>query len=183
MADSPNNLEKKEAPQVQPQKEQLQQQSSPKELSDSREVISSTLESGEGGEQVSEFSEGSERVSETASEGKEQKGDGVKTSQKSDDGQQGDDDDDATFTFDEGNLPPVPDMIKKIEKQLRTDIRKLEKEARKYSGGLFRKPNYTKYSETMIEIRKKTVLLKRLVGMASDALKKLFLQMFQKKSS
>ena len=97
-------------------------------------------------------------------------------STKKDDTKSQKDDKSAAFTFDEQNLPPAPEMITKIEKILRAEIRSLEKQAKRYQGGLFRKPNYPKYSETMIEIRKKNVLLKRLFSLAAEALKKMFIQ-------
>lgn len=184
MADNPNHLEKKEeVPAVAKPSSTPETAQSPEGLDSSRQNIAGALETGEGGgELTAEGMESSERVSEAAGEGREKKGDGVKTgkggSQQGDDDQQGDD----QFVFDDTNLPPAPAMIRKIEKQLRRDISTLEKQARQYQGGLFRKPNYTKYSETMIEIRNKTILLRKLVSLAADQLKKLFLQMFGKKS-
>jgi hypothetical protein len=124
-------------------------------------------------------------IRETVSEGGEVKGEGKPATkkddkkQKKDDGKAGS----ASFTFDEKNLPPAPDMIRKIELTLRSEIKELEKERKKYQGNLFRKPDYPKLSETVSKIRRKEVLLKRLVGMAYDAVKKLFIQMFSPKKA
>jgi hypothetical protein len=184
MADNPNNLEKKEELSAAPKQSQSSESKpSPKGLDSSRQNIAGALE-GEadaGGEMTAEGMESSEKVSEMAAEGREKKGDGIKKGGKKDDDKKDDGKKDDQFVFDETNLPPAPAMIKKIEKQLRKDIGKLEKQARKYHGGLFRKANYSKYSETMIEIRKKTILLKRLLSLAADQLKRMFLQMFGKK--
>ncbi len=186
MADTPNTLENKEEVKAAPKQSQaVESPSSPQGLDSSRQNIAGALEgAAEGGDSVDSM-ESSEKVSEMAAEGRERKGDGFKKGSKKDDGKKDDGDGkkDDQFVFDETNLPPAPAMIKKIEKQLRTDISMLEKEARKYQGGLFRKANYSKYSETMIEIRKKTILLKRLVSMAADQLKKMFLHMFGKKEA
>lgn len=133
------------------------------------------------GEIVGALSEGvevgGESVSEVASERREGTGSGMPASGK------GDDQGAASFTFDETNLPPAPEMIQKIERQLRSEIRHLQKQARYHQGSLFRKPDFPRYSETMIEIRKKNVLLKRLFSFAAEALKKLFLQMFGAKKA
>lgn len=144
---------------------------SPDQLGSSRGEIAGTLIEG---------MEGSERASEQVSEGREVKGDSTqkKKTQKGDDkrtrASQG------TFTFDEKNLPPADEMITRIERELRTEIKNLEKRARYYQGGMFRKADFPKYSETMIEIRKKHVLLRRIFHMAAEALKKLFIHMFGK---
>ncbi|MDP3975837.1 MAG: hypothetical protein Q8P95_02875, partial [bacterium] len=98
---------------------------------------------------------------------------------KKDDRKQGDD----NFTFDEQNLPPAPDMIRKIELILRSEIKQLEKKMKKYEGNLFRSPDYPMLSETVGEIRKKRILLRRLAQFAYDALKKLFVQMFAPKKT
>ena len=150
----------------------------PASVSASRQEIAGALT--EGGEFVE-----SAEVREVTAEAGEVKGDGAaKAQQKKDDGKAATAGAATTaFTFDEKNLPPVPEMIKKIENMLRAEIRSLERDARRFQGGLFRKPNMPKYSETLIEIRKKNVLLKRLVSMAGDMLKKLFLQMFGKKNT
>lgn len=135
----------------------------------SRESIAGTL--------TVEGLESKEKVTESAAEDKKTQGDGAQQTK-----QTGDDSAGAgaamSFTFDEQNLPPVDDMIRKIEQELRLEIRNLEKQARKYQGGWFTQPDYPNYHQTMIEIRKKNVLLKTLVHLAAEALKKLFLQMF-----
>lgn len=145
-------------------------------MSGSREKISGTLAEGQKG-QVAEGIESGE-IRETMAEGGEIKDDGTKTSNRG----RGDGGSAANgstpFTFDEKNLPEVPEMIRKIEEFLRAEIRQLEKRARYYKGGFFRKPDYHKHSEAVVKIREKTVLLKRLIHMAIDAVKKLFLQMF-----
>lgn len=183
MADNPTNLENKEAAPEAVKPSKNPDLASPQGVDSSRMDIAGTLEAGaeEGGES-SELMDTGEKVSEVSAEGREKKGDGIKKGGKQqikkDDGKKGDD---GQIIFDETNLPPAPLMIKKIEKQLRKDISRLEKQARKYQGGFFRKSNYSKYSETMIEIREKTIQLRRLLLMAADQLKKMFLQMFGKK--
>ncbi|MDP2691202.1 MAG: hypothetical protein Q8O95_02230 [bacterium] len=149
-----------------------------KGLGESREkaaqVIAEGMQEGETGV------ESSERVSEVTAEGAEKKGASMGAgNQQSDAGSIST----STFVFDEDNLPPAPKMIQMIEKVLRSEIGDLMKEAKKHKGGWFRQPDYTKYNETMIEIRKKNVLLSRLLHMASEALKKIFLQMFGPKES
>lgn len=175
-ATSTNKIDKKEdlssAPSVTPRPSQ----EAPKDLSSSRESIAGALADGQEGGEVIESGE----VRETAAEGREVKGDGQPTGKKKDDGKAGKAGgaSTATFTFDDKNLPAAPVMIKKIEERLRSEIRLLSKDAKKYQGGFFHPANPMKLSETMIEIRKKSVLLRRLMTMASEALKKLFLQMF-----
>jgi len=186
MADQSGQIESKEKEAVAPKKPEAPRSSeSPQGLDTSRKDIAGTLETGtEGEESGGELMDTGEKVSEGVAEGREQKGDSAGGKQKGDDDQKKDDGTAATtFTFDEGNLPPAPEMIKRIESQLRKDIHQLEKKARRYQGGLFRKPDYPKYSETMVEMRKKTVLLRRLVSLAGDALKKMFVQMFSAKKS
>lgn len=180
MVDRKEQLERKEDLPSAPSSSPQTGPKSPEGLSDSRANIAGALEGGES-QEGAELMDSGEKISETAGEGRERKGDG--TPKKGQSQQQGDDDDQSgvAFTFDESNLPPVPKMIKQIESQLRKDIYQLEKEAKQYKGGLFRKPNYTKYSQTMIEIRKKTVSLRRVLTMAADSVKKMFLQMFGKK--
>lgn len=145
------------------------------ELGGAREQISGTLAEG----QKSEMMEGMEsgEVREMASEGRETKGDSAMKTRGKGAGA-GTKAGGFAFTFDEKNLPPVPDMIRKIEEYLRAEIHHLEKQARYYKGGIFRKPDYHKHNEAVIKIREKTVLLKRLLYMAVDAIKKLFLHMF-----
>lgn len=172
MADSPNKLnEKKEAPSSAPAGSPRPSSETPKDVSDSRAEIAGTL--GEG--QSAEIIETGE-VREVMGEARETKGDSAGGKKK--DGGAAAQTASTAFIFDEKNLPPVPEMIQKIEQTLRSEIRKLEKDARRYQGGLFRQPNPAKLNATMIEIRKKNVLLKRLVNMASEALKRMFLQMF-----
>lgn len=178
MADSSqNNIEKKEAPSSAAAPAQRPSVETPKEVSSSRVEIAGTLI--EGQEEGGELIEAGE-VREVTGESREVKGDGMAAGKKKGDGQaaQTAAATTTTFTFDEQNLPPAPEMIKKIEVTLRAEIRKLERDARKYQGGLFRQPNPEKLNATMIEIRRKNVLLKRLVSMASEALKRMFLQMF-----
>ncbi|MGE3278766.1 MAG: hypothetical protein AB7J40_03135 [Candidatus Altimarinota bacterium] len=181
MADSSkNHLEKKEAVPSAPTPATRPSVETPKEVSSSRVEIAGTLIEGQ---DTGEFVESGE-IREVAGESREVKGDGVAAGKKKDDGQAAAQTGAAattTFTFDEHNLPPAPVMIKKIEETLRSEIRKLEKDARRYQGGIFRQPNPEKFSATMIEIRRKNVLLKRLVTMASEVLKRMFLQMFGSK--
>lgn len=152
-------------------------QESSKELREGRGDIAKTLGQTETADGQGEVIESGE-VREVSSEGSEQKGDGSRQQQKGDDddgqqaGQSG------AFTFDEKNLPPVPEMIAKIEQHLRKEIRNLGKKAAQYRGGIFRKADYPKYSETICEIRKKHVLLRRLAHMAAELIKSLFLQLF-----
>lgn len=177
MADQSQQIEKKEKAEAAPKAPQAPQQvEAPKGLDTSRQDIAGALETEaeEGGELV----ETGERVSEIAAEGKEQKGVGMGGKKKKDDSKAAA----ITFTFDESNLPPAPEMIQRIERQLRAEIHLLEKKARIFQGSLFRKPDYSKYSETMIEMRKKTVLLRRLITMAADSIKKLFIRMFSPKN-
>ena len=178
--------EQKESTHSSPEKAKDIDKQSPDGLSDSRMGVAGVLaEGGEDGESAE--SEGN--VSEVAAESSERKGDGIAkgSKKKKDNGDDsksgsstGDEDD---FVFDEHNLPEAPLMIKKIEKVLRKEIHELQKEAKKHSGGIFRKANYTKYSEAMSEIRKKNILLSRLLGMAKTALKNLFVQMFKPKKA
>lgn len=145
------------------------------ELGGAREQISGALAEGQKTEMIEGMESG--KVREMASEGGEIKGDrAMKTRGKSTGS--GTKAGAFAFTFDEKNLPEVPEMIRKIEEYLRAEIRQLEKQARYYKGGIFRKPDYHKHNEVVIKIREKTVLLKRLLYMAMDAIKKLFLQMF-----
>jgi hypothetical protein len=145
------------------------------ELGGSREKISGALAEGQSTD-VAENMESGE-VKEVASEGGEIKGDSAKGSGgKGASAGQGNGA--MTFTFDVSNLPPAPEMIRKIEEYLRAEIRQLEKQAQSYKGGWFRTPDYYKHNETVIKIREKTVILKRLLYMAVDAIKKIFLQMF-----
>ena len=83
------------------------------------------------------------------------------------------------FIFDEKNLPPVDEVIKRIEAKLRMDIKKLEMKAKKYKGGVFSKPDYQNLSKVIREIREKRILIQRLIGMAADALKKLYVTLFK----
>jgi len=180
MADASNNkIEKKEAPAASPSSSPRQGAETPKEVSSSRVEIAGTLIEGQEEGAVIESGE----VREMMGEGRETKGGGLVTGKKKDDGQTGQTagTPSTAFTFDEKNLPPAPVMIRKIEDSLRSEIRKLERDVRKYQGGLLRKPNPEKLSAAMIEMRKKNVLLRRIVTMASEALKKLFLQMFGSK--
>lgn len=177
MADILKNTEKKEQGPSSAPSAPSTPMTSPTGVNASRQEIAGTLEGQKGSEMMADV----ERVSERATEGKEVKGDGAgATQQKKDDGSAGQGAGATTtaFTFDEKNLPAVPEMIKRIENQLRSDIRKLERDARRYQGGLLRKPDLNKYSETIIEIRKKNVLLKRLLSMAGDIIKKMFVHMF-----
>ncbi len=174
MAQTPKLSEKRERPEA---RTELGQASSTPETSSnfggSRQEIAGT---------IAEGMESSERVSESAAEGTESKGDGSgKKQQQKDENKKGSSK--FTFTFDEKNLPPAPVMIRKIEDALRKEVHKLEKQAKYYQGGIFRKGDYPKYSETMCEIRKRNVLLRRIVTLAFDALKKLFLQMFGRAES
>jgi hypothetical protein len=178
MADGSNNkIEKKEAPASSPSSSPKQDIGTPKEVSSSRVEIAGALIEGQDAGEVIESGE----VREMMSEAREAKGDGMAVAKKKDDGQAAQTGGAATttaFTFDEKNLPPAPEMIRKIEESLRAEIQELERDLKKYQGGFLRKPNPEKLSAAMIEMRKKNVLLRRIVTMASEALKKLFLQMF-----
>lgn len=187
MADPLNQIERKEQAPVTPSTAPKSSAETPQGLSSARQDIAGALvESGaEGG---GEFVESGEKVRETAAEGREVKGDAAAKAQqtKKDDGQAAAGTGSAaTFVYDDHNLPAVPEMIRKIEQELRGEIRKLERDALRYKGGILglRKPDFPRYSETIIELRDKNVLLKRLAGFAADALKKLFLQMFGAKKS
>src|SRR5690606_18706835 len=152
MADTPNKLnEKKEAPASAPSGSPRPSSETPKDVSASRAEIAGTL--GEG--QSTEIIETGE-VREVMGEAREAKGDGAAAGKKKDDGAAAQTATTALI-FDEKNLPPAPEMIQKIEQTLRSEIRKLEKDARRYQGGLFRQPNPAKLNATMIEIRKKNV--------------------------
>ena len=151
----------------------------PRAVSTSRREIAGTIAEGaEGTEAAGEVIVGGEKVSEVSGAGKEQKGGAMQPAGV----QAGDQSITATFTFDEKNLPPAPEMIRRIEKHLRAEISHLEKKAREYKGGLFRNPDYNKYGDAVIQIRQKRVLLGRLLTMAADALKKLFIQIFKPKN-
>jgi|CXWL01.1.fsa_nt_gi hypothetical protein len=181
MADALKNIEKKEETPSQPSVVPASPMAAPSSVNASRQEIAGTLEGEKGGEMMTEV----ERVSEQARESKEIKGDSAGGQQpKKDDGTTGQTAAATTaFTFDEKNLPAVPEMIKRIEDQLRAEIRKLERDARRYQGGILRKPDLPKYSATIIEIRKKNVLMKRLFSMAGDMIKKMFLHMFGKQKA
>ncbi|GEM_PF-3655606 len=170
MAQAPKLSEKKDSPELSSANKQVA--STPETSSnfgESRQEIAGTLAEG---------MDGSERISESAAEGREAKGDGAGKKQHQKDDDKKGSSQKFTFTFDEKNLPPAPVMIRKIEEALRGEVHKLEKRAKSYQGGIFKRGDYPKYSETMCEIRKKNVLLRRIVTLAFDALKKLFLQMF-----
>jgi hypothetical protein len=177
MADTPNKLnEKKEAPSSAPAEAPRPSAEAPKGVSSSRQEIAGALIEGQEGTEIIETGE----VREMMGEAREAQGDGAPKGKKKDDGAA---QTTATtgFTFDEKNLPPVPEMIKKIEKTLRADIQKLERDVRRYEGGIFRSANPEKLSATVIELRNKEVTLRRLMSMASEALKRMFLQMFGNK--
>lgn len=179
MADS--GLEKSSSPENPSSKPERKESMDSSKVVDNqgREAIAEALSETESAGEMVEIGE---TVSEVKESGREQKGDGVKTSggTQQDDGQQ--DDDGTGFVFDENHLPPAPKMIKKIEEQLRAQINELESQARKYRGGPFRKADLNKYSETMIQIRQKNTLLQRLASMAYDAVKNMFIQMFKPKN-
>lgn len=184
MADPLNQIERKEqAPSVVPSTPKSGVET-PQSVSSARQEIAGALV--ESGAEGGEFVESGEKVRETAAEGREVKGDAAAKAQqtKKDDGQAATGTS-ATFLYDDHNLPAVPEMIRKIEQELRGEIRNLERDAQRYRGGFLglRKPDFPRYSETMIELRDKNVLLKRLAGFAADALRKLFLQMFGAKKS
>lgn len=182
MADQTQQIEDKEKAEKAPEAAKAPEQAeAPKGLDTSRKDIAGALETGEeGAEAGGEMVETGERVSEVAAEGRERKGAAMAGKKKKDEGKKAKAAA-VTFTFDESNLPPAPVMIKRIENQLRKDIHQLEKRARRFQGGLFRKADYPQYSETMGEIRRKTVILRRLVTMATDLIKKMFIQMFAPK--
>ena len=147
-----------------------------------REQPAPVLDKG-GREAIAEALTGAEKVSERASESPSEQGGAG--GQKGDDqgqqtGSQGDGED-TDLLFDEKHLPPAPQMIRRIEKQLRTQISQLEKEARKFKGGVFGRMDLHKYSETMIQIREKNVLLQRLLSMAYESLKSLYIHFFKPK--
>lgn len=154
----------------------------PKAFGEGRGEIAKTIGTGEVVE-AGEFIESAE-VREVASEAAERKGDMARR-QKKDEGKAaaGAAGVAVQFIFDEKNLPPVPEMIAKIEKHLRREIRHLQKKALQYQGGLFRNPDFPKYSETIAEIRKKHVLLRRIAHMAAELIKNLFLHMFGRKKA
>lgn len=183
MADPLNQIERKEQAPVAPSSAPKSAVEAPQGLSSARQDIAGAL-----GEAGGEFVESGEKIRETAAEGREVKGDAAAKGQqtKKDDGQAATGGTaTATFLYDDQNLPAVPDMIRKIEQELRSEIRNLERDAQRYRGGFLglRKPDFPRYSETMIELRDKNVLLKRIAGMAAEALKKLFLQMFGPKKT
>lgn len=177
MVDLNKKIERQDEAPTQAPRKTVEQEQQP-EVKDVREGAFGVILEGQEGQEDGEVM-GTGEVKEMSEKKRDDMSGGTK-----DDGaagtQQGDDDG-AAFVFDEHNLPPAPKMIKQIEKALRKDIHKLEKEARKYQGGLFRKPDYPKYSETMIQLRHRTVLLKKLLSLAADAVKKLFIQMFKPK--
>ena len=177
MADALKKIDSREQTPSVPSVAAPRTKETPASVSASREAVAGALS--EGGEFVE-----SAEVREKTAEGGEVKGDSA-GQKKKDDSAAGTTAAGGTtgFTFDEQNLPAVPEMIKKIEDMLRAEIRTLERDARIFQGGIFRKPDLPRYSETIIEIRKKNVLLKRLMSMAGDALKKLFLKMFAAKKS
>lgn len=183
MADPLNQIERKEQAPVAPSSVPKPTGETPQSVSSARQDIAGALVES-GAEGAGGFVESGEKVRETAAEGREVKGDAAaKTQQtKKDDGQAAAGTS-ATFIYDDQNLPMVPDMIRKIEAELRGEIRKLERDANRFKGSILRKPDLPKYSETIIELREKNVLLKRIAGMAAEALKKLFLQMFGPKKS
>lgn len=180
MPDPLKNVEKGKPVETILRESQKPRETEPKELGAERGEIAKTIGAGEVME-AGELMESGE-VREVASETAERKGDMV-ARKKKDEGKAGAAAGGvaAQFIFDEKNLPPVPDMIAKIEKQLRREIRHLQKKAYQYQGGIFRDPDYPKYSETVAEIRKKHVLLRRLAHMAAEMLRSLFLHMFGRK--
>ncbi|MDF2378795.1 MAG: hypothetical protein P1V18_01040 [Candidatus Gracilibacteria bacterium] len=147
-----------------------------------REAIAETL--ADGSESASEGVDIAETVSESKEAGKEQKSDGrgkkSSTQNAQDDRQSGSS---GGFVFDENKLPKAPQMIKKIEEELRGQIKVLQRDAKKYSGGFFSgKADLNKYSEATIQLREKNIMLKKIVSMAYDAVKKIYIQMFKPKS-
>lgn len=176
MADIKEDIEKEklaEAPKASPKAPT----EAPEGLSEKRGEIAGAIS--EGVEEAEEEVTGAEKVTEVSTErpgearpvAKKKK----KKPKKKDEGKAAA----AAFTFDEKNLPPAPKMIQMIEKQLRSEISYLYKEARRHKAGVFRSGDLHKYNNAVSEIRKKNVLLKRLFTMAADALKKLFTQLFK----
>lgn len=180
MAKFNNNLENKEAAPSSPEQVKSAESTEAKEgMGASRSEIAGTLAEGvEGGEMM----DTGEKVSESAEGGRERKAQGVKKGDASTAATTKGDDDDDEFVFDEKNLPPAPKMIKMIEKKLRAEIADLEKQAKKYRGGwIFGEPDLPRLSETVGQIRDRNVLLKRIVTMAAEKLKKIFVKMFAPK--
>jgi hypothetical protein len=182
MADSPNIVRNTENT---PHRPSVQPADTAKVIdSEGRGAIMTALGEGSGEGQEAGIDAGRERVSEVREGAREQKGDAA--GKKTGDGKKSSGDDaGAGFVFDDQHLPPAPTIIKRIEDDLRRQIRQLEKKATQYKGGWFglRSPDYHKYNETMSEIRERHVLLKRIVSMAYDALKKLYIQMFRPKDT
>jgi len=158
-----------------------QKSETPVDLSGKRGAIAGALEARQEGE-VLEGAEVKEVVAEAGERAGETKP--VVKKKKKDEGKAAT----AVVTTDElvferEKLPEVPEMIAKIEDKLRAEIKKLQKEAKYHRGNIFRKPNLSKLSETMGQLRKKYVMLKRLATMAAESIKKIFMQMFGAKKA
>ena len=179
MSGNPEKIETAEKPSSQPSVERKQHTGSSEVAGKVAQVVA---EGGEGA--VEGEATGAERVSEVASErAGEQGGSGLPTGggQKGD----GDDDDQSTtgLVFDDQNLPAQDKMIIEIEKEIRKEIKHLEKQASKYRGGIFRSADYDKLNETVGEIRRKRKLLSTIAHMAMDALKNIYTSLFRPKAT
>lgn len=185
MADIAKDRERESKPESAPKAAEKKDTRAPEGLRESRGEIAGAIAEGAEGIESAEGVTGAEKVSERVTEApSEKKPAGAKPAKKKDD-DKGDQGDAAgiVFTFDEKNLPPAPKMIRQIEKVLRQEIRGLEREAKRHRAGIFRKGDLNRYSDAVSEIRKKNVLLKRLLIMAVDALKKLYIQIFAPKKT